>query len=455
MPIKLFLILASLYVPLSAAFGSTATRTSPCSQSSLPQQSLSILSHHKHPWNDLSQAAVDENSSSIATFATSLALAGTIFVTSLGTTTVAPISANAVELSTGAIVIETSNQQGQSLLKAEVDLKGLLATLLKNRKSLASSLGHIASVTNEELSSPAWKAVTKEILQIEGDVAPEVKVIPPSNWQQAVKDGSKGKLSVLFNDEYITLSIDDKFSSAEDEVVIRAKGVKGIPLDSLNQPAQEVAKNSLQEAITGFKSFWDAPLALRYGQDLVNDAMPKDVVVSNGFAITVGATVFIAGTYGVSYSYYLDQIAQEEARAQEKRQLMAKKKAAAAKQNAEDKTIPNKVESEKAAAAKEKLEQEKTLSEKEYQASQKKIEKVEAEKAVAAAIVAEGKAKAAEEAVKAKAVKEQKQAEEKTTRENERTAAAEVKPLNRKQGILRRVLSRVKRLLKKLIRKQS
>lgn len=449
MPIKNFLILASVYVPLSAALGPTAFRTTACSQSSLrllrKQQALSILSHHKHPWNDLSPAAVDEYSSSLAAFATSLALAGTIFVTSLGT--VPPTAANAVELSTGAIVIETSNQQGQSLLKAEVDAKDLLTTLLKNRKSLASSLGHIASVTNEELSSPAWKAVTKEILQIEGDVAPEVKVIPPSNWQQTVKDGSKGKLSFLFNDEYITLSIDDKSSSAEDEVVIRAKGVKGIPLDALNQPAQIVAKNSLQEAITGFKLFWDAPLSLHYGQE--------EVIVSNGLAIIVGTTVFIAGTYGVSYSYYLDQISQEEAKAEEKRQLMAKKKAAATKQNVEDKTIPEKVELEKDAAAKEKVEQEKTLAEKEYKASQKKIEKVEAEKAVAAAIVAEGKAKAAEEAAKAKAVKDQKQAEEKTNRENERTTTTEVKPLVQKQGILRRVLSRFKRLVKNLIRKRS
>jgi hypothetical protein len=255
----------------------------------------------------------------LATFVSSIALAGTIFASSMVAVPPASLAATEYDISTGAIVVNTSTKPGQSLLKAQVDVKDLLGTAFKNRKALKESVSRIAGVVKEELEGPAWSEIVREVLQTERDVAPSIQVNPPNDVQQLVKDLASGKLNLIVNGELINLSIDEQSTTDTDELVIRAKGIKGVKQIT---SVQAVAKTRLQEQVEGFDEFWNGEFTLVK----VPSSMGK---VTNGLVFGGGTVSLLAAVYALSYAYYVQQQDQAAKEAEEKRQVMAKKKAAA------------------------------------------------------------------------------------------------------------------------------
>ena len=169
-----------------------------------------------------------------------------------------------VELSRGAIIIETTSTEKQSLVKAEIDSTSLIKTLFTNRKELQGSLTRLQQSVAKELNEPAWLEIQKEILQLEGDVAPSIKVSPPSSWKQAVEDVSKGKLNFLVNGEVVNVAIEPNFGEKQDELVVRVKGFKGERLPSLTgidtPPAQVYGPiTAWIRQFDEFWAFWDEP----------------------------------------------------------------------------------------------------------------------------------------------------------------------------------------------------
>ena len=257
-----------------------------------------------------------------------------------------PAVANAldqVEISSGAFVINT-NAQTDSLLKAQIDTKGLIGTLFSNRQALTKSVSKIQSTVVEELNSKPWNDVKKAVLQFEGDVAPEVSLTPPNDWQQTIKDIRAGKLNFLLNGEIVNLSVDETLSAEEDEIVIRIRGFKGADLTT---SGQEVAKGYLEEKIDNFWTFWQTPIE--------SDLLPEDVTLDNGGAILAGGAVGITALYAGSYAYYLSEQEKEAAAAAAKREAMAAKRAAAEKKKKEAEAK----KAAEAAAAEEATEEEK------------------------------------------------------------------------------------------------
>ncbi|CAB9524686.1 expressed unknown protein [Seminavis robusta] len=308
-------LLAALSAPSTTCAFTTTSPSNRFSRSSLAVslQSQDDSSSHKqqgsNPW-------------------ASLAVAGTIFATTLAGSVAVPPPANAdVYLSTGAIIINTSAKQGDSLLKAEVDVKDLFGSLIKNRKALKESVGRVAAVVKEELASPVWTELGKEVLQIEGDVTPEITLSPPRDVQQTVSDISKGRLNFIVNGEIINLSVDKTSSQGEDEIVIRAKGVRGVGLPQFNEPAVTQVRTRLQDQIEGVYDFWYSPLAL---PDAIKESLPEGVVIDNGSALVGGTVVGLGSVYGLSYGYYLNQQAEAAKKAEAQRQKVAERKAAAA-----------------------------------------------------------------------------------------------------------------------------
>lgn len=216
-------------------------------------------------------------------------------------------------------MVNTSTKPGQSLLKAQVDVKDLLGTAFKNRKALKESVSRIAGVVKEELEGPAWSEIVREVLQTERDVAPSIQVNPPNDVQQLVKDLASGKLNLIVNGELINLSIDEQSTTDTDELVIRAKGIKGVKQIT---SVQAVAKTRLQEQVEGFDEFWNGEFTLVK----VPSSMGK---VTNGLVFGGGTVSLLAAVYALSYAYYVQQQDQAAKEAEEKRQVMAKKKAAA------------------------------------------------------------------------------------------------------------------------------
>jgi hypothetical protein len=262
----------------------------------------------------------DSSNKGLGTVVSGLALAGTIFASSFLLAPPEPTFAADYDISTGAIVINTSAKPGQSFLKAQVDVKDLLGTIFKNRKGLKQSVERIANVVKEELRGPALSEIAREILQTERDVAPDIVVMPPNDYQQLARDLTSGRLNLIINGELINLSIDEKSTTDTDELVIRAKGIKGV---KVVKPAQFVAKTRLQEQIEGFDEFWNGEFTLVKLPDSVGK-------VTNGLVFGGSTFSFVVAAYAVSYAYYVQQQEQASLEAEEKRQAMSKKKAAAA-----------------------------------------------------------------------------------------------------------------------------
>jgi hypothetical protein len=313
MPMRVSFILF-LLVGSSAAFSHSKTRSK--------SQSTALFRHNANDGDFVRDAK-----SGIATFG----VAATIFASTLiSGMSAAPLPANAdIELSRGALIIQATSKGADSgqLLRAEVDSKSLIKALFQNRKALSSSLDRIQTTVVEELNSPAWVDVKKQILQFEGDVAPEIKFSPPADWQQTAQDIKNGKLNLLVNGEIINLSVDPKFSESEDDIVIRLQGFKGVDLANV-KGAKEVARSAIQEKSDALWDFWQSPIPEKY--------LPKGVELDNGGTILIGSTAGITFAYAASYSYYMSGIEAEEAKAEAKRQAAAETKAAAAKKKGEE-----------------------------------------------------------------------------------------------------------------------
>jgi len=254
----------------------------------------------------------------------SLALAGTIFASTLTASFGTPPAANAdVELSTGAVIIQTNTKEGQNLLKAEVDVKDFVGTIIKNRKALKESVGRVAAVVKEEFASPVWSEVTKEILQLEGDVTPELNVLPPRDIQQTFRDLTKGKLNLIVNGEVINLSIEKSSTAGEDDIVIRAKGVKGVGLPSFNEPAVSVVRTRLEDQIDTFNEFWYAPIPIPAA---LKEKLADGTELTVGNAILAGGVLTVGGSYGLAYAYYVSEQDAAAAKAEAQRKVVADRK---------------------------------------------------------------------------------------------------------------------------------
>ena len=224
-----------------------------------------------------------------------------------------------------ALTIETTFKQStdDSILKAKIDGKALAKTLIKNRKDLNSSIKRIVDFTSSEIQSGPWIEVGKELLDIEGDVIPKVKVQPPTDWQGALKDLTNGKLDVVVNGEILYIDVNEVKGSnpGDDEITIRIKGTRA----SLPEIVSD--SNSVEQINLGsnIKAFLDKPFAL------------GEYSATNGQVILSGSTIGISASYVISYQYYLDEIAKQEEEAKEK--LSKKKRAATEKKNTQEKEM--------------------------------------------------------------------------------------------------------------------
>jgi hypothetical protein len=169
-----------------------------------------------------------------------------------------PAYAN-VELSRGAFVIRTSAEQG-ALMKTQIDSKSLIKTFFSNRKAVSESLGRIQKSVQQELKEPVWLELQKEIMDIEGDVAPTIQFTPPVDIQQAVKDFSQGKINFLLNGEIFNIAVEPTFSEKEDDLVIKVKGFKGelLPYQIAAREAQaEARKGPIETQLAKYEAFWE------------------------------------------------------------------------------------------------------------------------------------------------------------------------------------------------------
>jgi hypothetical protein len=169
-----------------------------------------------------------------------------------------PAYAN-VELSRGAFVIRTSAEQG-ALMKTQIDSKSLIKTFFSNRKAVSESLGRIQKSVQQELKEPVWLELQKEIMDIEGDVAPTIQFTPPVDIQQAVKDFSQGKINFLLNGEIFNIAVEPSFSEKEDDLVIKVKGFKGelLPYQIAAREAQaEARKGPIETQLAKYEAFWE------------------------------------------------------------------------------------------------------------------------------------------------------------------------------------------------------
>ena len=224
-----------------------------------------------------------------------------------------------------ALTIETTFKQStdDSILKAKIDGKALAKTLIKNRKDLNSSFKRIVDFTSSEIQSGPWVEVGKELLDIEGDVIPNVKVQPPTDWQGALKDLTNGKLDVVVNGEILYIDVNEVKGSnpGDDEITIRIKGTRA-SLPEIVSDSNSVEQISLGSNI---KAFLDKPFTL------------GEYSATNGLVILLGSTIGISASYVISYQYYLDEIAKQEEEAKEK--LLKKKRAATEKKITQEKEM--------------------------------------------------------------------------------------------------------------------
>jgi hypothetical protein len=183
----------------------------------------------------------------------SIATAATIFAGALvSDLAMPPAPAHAaVEISRGAFVLETSaGVDNQSLRKTQIDSKSLLKSLFVNRKELSASLGRIQKSIETEFKAPVWVEISKNILNIEGDAVSSIKFVPPRDWQQTVKDFSKGKLNFIYNGEIFNVVAEPNFSEEQDDLVIRVKGFKGEKI---------IGFVTEEPAVEPFWEVWNAP----------------------------------------------------------------------------------------------------------------------------------------------------------------------------------------------------
>jgi hypothetical protein len=179
------------------------------------------------------------------------------------TTTSAPDTAKpTVELSKGAIVVQTASD---ALLKSTIDSKSLLKTLFVNRQELSASLGRIQTTISQEFSNPAWREVQNEFLVVKGDFASSVQIMAPSDFKQTVRDVASGKLNLIVNGELVNVAVQPTFGENQDEVILSIKGMKGTKISPISFSATEESRprygpiRSYFSRYEGFWNWWTTP----------------------------------------------------------------------------------------------------------------------------------------------------------------------------------------------------
>lgn len=232
-----------------------------------------------------------------------------------------------------ALVIETTQTQpaSETIRKTSIDGKALVKTLIANRKELNTSVLKIIDFTSSEIQNGPLLEVGKELLAIEGDVVPEVKVKLPTDIRGALLDLSAGKFDVVVNGEILYVDVQEVKGDkpGDDEITIRIKGTRASLPDISTSAVMEPVRvsSSLGEPLDDdgfdFWEFWNSPLPI------TSAILPAGNVATNGQTILTGSTVGIAAIYIVSYQYHLSLIAKEEAEAEAKK--LKRQAAAAAK----------------------------------------------------------------------------------------------------------------------------
>ena len=187
-----------------------------------------------------------------------------------------PEPANAIELSKGAIVVQTTAASTTTKTTkttsnaAGIDSQRLLKTLFSQRKELTASLKRIeTSIVTEFTEQQVWKELLQEIMNVEEDVIPSIKIRQPQDLGQTIKDLQKGKLNLLVNGEVINIVVEPTLSKEQDDLVIRNVGFKGdnfnIPSDNNDSPSDRnmgPIRTKLSE-LTGFWDYWNSPAEVR------------------------------------------------------------------------------------------------------------------------------------------------------------------------------------------------
>jgi hypothetical protein len=219
-----------------------------------------------------------------------------------------------------ALVIETSQKPStdDSILKAQIDGKALVKSIIKNRKDLGASFKRIVDFTSSEVQTSPWIEVGRELIDIEGDVVPGVNVQVPQDWQGALKELTMGKFDVAVNGEILYIDIQEAKGEkpGDDEITIRIKGTRA-SLPELQSQSAIMAAEKIDPG-SDFWNFWNSPLPVD------ENIVPSGV--TNGQAILVTTTTGILGSYAISYQYYQNEIAQEQKADKEKKERLAKKK---------------------------------------------------------------------------------------------------------------------------------
>ena len=238
-----------------------------------------------------------------------------------------------------ALVIETTQTQpaSETIRKTSIDGKALVKTLIANRKELNTSVRRIIDFTTGEIQNGPLLEIGKELLTIEGDVVPEVKVKLPTDVRGALVDLSVGKFDVVVNGEILYVDVQEVKGDkpGDDEITIRIRGTRAslpdITTSALMERDRVVGQsgNGVSSPVIrmdggfDFWEFWNSPLPI------TSTILPEGNVATNGQTILAGSTVGIAAIYIVSYQYHLSLIAKEEAEAQAKK--LKREAAAAAK----------------------------------------------------------------------------------------------------------------------------
>lgn len=185
-----------------------------------------------------------------------------------------------------------------NFIKTEIDGKKLLQNVYKNRKELGQSSTRILDYTKSELSRPEWIEVGRELLDIEGDLLPDIKVKLPFDWQAAIKGATKGKIDLVINGELIAVDFANVkgLEAGEEEITIHVKGKR---LGNLPFIAPVVDEHVKQP--TPFWKFWDSSFEF-----------PNHMKIKNGNAILGTTTLGVILSYIISYNYYLSEIEKEE-----------------------------------------------------------------------------------------------------------------------------------------------
>lgn len=210
-----------------------------------------------------------------------------------------------------AIIVNTnnsasSNAERSNFVKAEIDGKKLLQNIYKNRKELEQSSTRILDYTKSELSRPEWIEVGRELLDIEGDLLPDIKVQVPVDWQAAIKGATKGKVDLVINGELIAVDVANVkgLDAGEEEITIHVKGKRLGNFPSVMSVVDQQVKKS-----SPFWDFWDSSFEL-----------PNHTKVKKGNAILGSTALGVILSYIISYNYYLSEIEKEEMKMKTKKE---------------------------------------------------------------------------------------------------------------------------------------